>query len=154
MKAPIKNIIIFAILFTSFLSCKPDKTSVGKGMISFNIENKFGGSNVELNPNKYYKNIEGNTFNIALIKYYLSNFILTNDKGEELKLNNYELIDLSKSSSLSFKYENILNGKYNKIKFLVGVDSVAKKNRRPYRSVRSGKWNGLGVELWVQVFYV
>ena len=39
MKAPIKNIIIFAVLFTSFLSCKPDKTSVGKGMISFNIEN-------------------------------------------------------------------------------------------------------------------
>lgn len=124
MKTPIK--ILFALLLiSSFYSCKPKKVSIGKGMINFNIEHKFGNNLLEVDPNKFYKNAADNTFNTSLLKYYLSNFILTNDKGEEVKLNNYELIDMSKSSSLSFKYDNILNGKFNKLKFCVGVDSVA-----------------------------
>ncbi|MBI3236063.1 MAG: hypothetical protein HYZ42_18845 [Bacteroidetes bacterium] len=121
------KIIYFSLFFLALgmVSCKPNKTSVGKGTLNFNIEHVFGSSPLELTNNLKYKNAAGNSLKVSSLRYYLSNFVLVNNKGEEIKLNNYELIDIEKSSSLSFKYDNILNGSYQKIRFYIGVDSLA-----------------------------
>lgn len=113
-----------AVFLLMNVSCKPEKLAKGSGILNFTTEHVFGSKSLQLNSNLSYKNSAGNLFDISTCKYFLSNFILVNDKGDQLKLNNYELIDLEKSAQ-SFKYDKIANGNYTKLIFNIGVDSIA-----------------------------
>ncbi len=115
---------IITILFSvSFFSCKKKETATmpTTGSITIKIENQVDGQNVAFN-NLIYTDAAGNKYSISTLKYYLSNFVFTKTDDSIYSANNYNLIDASYVSKISFTLKNIPNGNYNNLKLGVGVD--------------------------------
>lgn len=75
--------------------------------------------------NKEYKNEHGDVYKISVFKYYVSNFKLYKKDGQVITLpQSYFLIDASDKASQSINLENIPEGNYSKMSFIVGVDSL------------------------------
>jgi hypothetical protein len=85
------------------------------------IQHVVNGQPLTLNK-QLYTNAAGDTFNITLFKYYLSNFVLTDQSGPH-KIDGCFLVseDSTASKSLSF---NLPEGHYDSISFVIGVDSL------------------------------
>lgn len=91
--------------------------------ITFEIENSAGGEVIEMDTLRY-TNDAGNVYSVSLLKYYLSNFIFTDTTGAEFKAPNYELIDESDASFKTFVINDVPNGIYSNMQFMMGVDST------------------------------
>jgi len=121
----IKNILI--LLFTviiGFTSCKKDEVinSTEKGTFTIEFENEVNGAPLVLN-NQNYKNANGDTYNISVFKYYVSNIKLTKTDGTVYSLpESYILVDAAKPSSFLTNFKDIPAGDYTKISFIIGVD--------------------------------
>lgn len=124
MKLKIQFTLLIGLLV--MVSCKPEKNPViGYGKVSFQMSHSKNGGLFSLQNDPVYKNAAGNLFAFSSFKYYLSNIVLVKKDGNEVPLNNYQLIDISKPESQTFSFDNITNGEYSGIKFLIGVDSLA-----------------------------
>ena len=100
------------ILLSGFYNEKPIKKN-GWLIIHFlNIANKE-----KLSKDSIYKNAFGEEYSVSKLKYYISNVQVNNFKEPE----SYHLIDAFASDSISIA---LPPGKYNNIKFLLGVDSI------------------------------
>ncbi len=126
-----KKHILFC-LFVGFLlaSCKKEQVVISetehvipRGQLKVSVQNEVNNSTLQLGQ-MLYTNDAGNQYRLDMLKYYLSNFELINENGTSHKFGNFELIDQAKSASQSFTLDSIPTGTYNKIKFLVGVDSI------------------------------
>jgi hypothetical protein len=72
-----------------------------------------------------YRNAAGDTFNITLFKYYLSNFTLRDAKGEDVRpASGYFLVSEDSSRSKMIVLDQCPEGKYTQLSFMIGVDSV------------------------------
>ncbi len=80
-----------------------------------------------------YTNAMGQDYNLTLLRYYVSEIVLEGPNGERfedplsvtaMEANGYYLIDEADPNSLSFDLEDVPAGAYNKISFLLGVDST------------------------------
>jgi len=72
-----------------------------------------------------YKNAAGDTFNITLFRYYLSNFSLTNKAGKQVKPSAaYFLVSEDSAGSKKLLLKNFAAGTYTQLSFMIGVDSV------------------------------
>lgn len=125
-----KHIFICAILFPFFLtSCEkdsePEYNPGVKADLSVEFDNIAGSSDLQLNTGNY-TNALGQNFNVTKLKYYVSNFKLTNVDGSVYTVPQndcYFLID----ESLPDSHEPILSvpeGEYKTISFVLGVDSL------------------------------
>ena len=101
--------------------------TTNSGTLTFNLNYKFKGSPLEFGS-KYYSNSAGDTFTIKELRHYLSNVVLQKSTGEKVNLKNYNLLDASASSSHSFTLQNVPEGNYTNISFLLAVDSFANHN--------------------------
>lgn len=121
--------IVIAVLFCSFFftSCTKEPTydpSI-KAELSVEFDNIVGADDLALNT-ATYTNASTETFKVTKLKYYVSNFVLTNVNGNVYTVPKdecYFLVDESDEST----HEPILNipeGEYKKISFVVGVDSL------------------------------
>jgi hypothetical protein len=73
----------------------------------------------------YYTNAAGDTFNITLFKYYLSNFSLTDNNGGKVALAPaYFLISEDSTASKKIVLQQCPEGTYTALSFMIGVDSV------------------------------
>lgn len=120
-----KTFILLA--FTAFIvvSCKKDSTEItGLGTINLEFENVVNQQSLILGTQTYTNSI-GQNFNVNTFKYYISNVEFTKVDGSVYKVpENYFLIDQSVPESLSKSIENIPAGDYNRISFIIGVDSL------------------------------
>lgn len=73
---------------------------------------------------KNYTNAAADTFTILELKHYLTNIILTNNKGDQINLKNYHLLDAKVSSSTTITIQNVPAGNYTSLSFLLAVDSA------------------------------
>lgn len=116
------------ILF--IISCKKDDDglsydSATKAELSVEFDNIVGSSDLQLNTGSYI-NAAGETFKVTKLKYYVSNFIVTNVNGTIYTVPQdscYFLID----ESLPATHQPVLKipeGEYKTISFTVGVDSL------------------------------
>ncbi len=125
-----KKIILFISIITGvsilFTSCKKDEeTTASSGTVTFEITNIAGNKNVDTTGVTTYVNSSGETFSISRLKYYISNVqLLKNDAVLYTMPESYFLVDESKQASTVLSFPNVPNGSYNKIKFLIGVDSA------------------------------
>ncbi|MEE1944010.1 MbnP family protein [Pedobacter sp. KR3-3] len=123
----IKNISIsFAVLLTLvFTSCKKDETVTPadeKGAFTLEFDNVVNGSPLVLETQNY-TNANGDSFNVSVFKYYVSNIKLTKADGSVYSApESYILVDASKPASLLNSLNNVPAGDYTKISFIIGVD--------------------------------
>lgn len=72
-----------------------------------------------------YKNANGDSFTLSRYRYYISNVKLTAANNETYtEPESYHLIDHKADTSSFFVLKGVPDGSYNKITFLIGVDSL------------------------------
>jgi hypothetical protein len=99
----------------------PVDSSVSTLRISFN--NVVGNQGLVLD-NNWYVNENGDSFQVNIFKYYISNISVTRDDDSVFKEpDSYHLIDQSVNASRSFLLSKVPRGNYKKITFLIGVDA-------------------------------
>lgn len=131
------SIITFLFLFSSCQKEDEHPALPGQMEIEFDNIALIDGIQKQLSlstpgSNEYvYSNALGQTFNINLLRYYISKIVLEGSGGERYadsvsvtasESRGYYLIDESKRSSQIITLTNIPGGKYNKLSFTVGVD--------------------------------
>ena len=128
MKRIISLLSISAILFTS---CKKDKDEVSeynpnvKADLSVEFDNVAGSADLQLNTGNY-TNALGQQFKVTKLKYYVSNFKLTNVDGSVYTVPQkdcYFLIDESDATS-HMPVLSVPEGEYKTLSFMIGVDSL------------------------------
>ncbi len=129
-----------AILFTlPFLitSCqkKPDPVVITNqppvdsfGAVRLKITHAAGTQPLALNSS-WYLNEHGDSFQVTIYKYYISNVKLVYADGTEwVEPDSYRLINEAEESSKTIEMENVPNGNYVGLKFMIGVDSARNVN--------------------------
>ncbi|MCX6318003.1 MAG: hypothetical protein NTW29_11975 [Bacteroidetes bacterium] len=125
-----KKILIAVSAIALFVtSCKKDDTPEYnpnvKADLSVEFDNIAGSSDLQLNTGTY-TNTAGESFKVTKLKYFVSNFKLTNVDGTVYTVpqaQSYFLVDESNSAS----HEALLSvpeGEYKTITFTLGVDSL------------------------------
>ncbi len=123
-------ILAIAVLSAGiFTSCKKESASEYnsnvKAELSVEFDNIAGSTDLELNTGTY-TNASGESFKVTKLKYYVSNFVLTNTNGSQFAVTQdscYFLIDESDETT----HEPILHvpeGEYKTLSFTLGIDSV------------------------------
>lgn len=122
-----KTLLIAVCTLILFPSCrkKPDPQVVDSpSALEIAFENVVNGQPLVL-ESKYYTNENGDSFVVNKYKYYISNISLYSTDGTEFKEpESYHLVDAAVDSSLQFTISGVPGGNYDKIRFLIGVDST------------------------------
>lgn len=125
LKTPLH--LIFAFLPAIFLlnSCKDDSETPlpSTGSINITIEHYTGNTPLQLGQLNAV-NAAGNTYQVDLLKYYISNITFVRSDSSTYNLGNYDLIDADNPASMEISGTNIPNGNYIGVHFFVGVDSA------------------------------
>ncbi|MBK6984369.1 MAG: hypothetical protein IPH32_06260 [Bacteroidetes bacterium] len=135
-----KNIFKFtaiALIALTLTNCKKDKdkdpepeptptTPATTGSLKIEFEAMVGDSALEFGTaNTTYTNQAGNTFNVSMYKYYISNIKITKmDNSVWTESNSYHLIDHSNLASTLITLANVPFANYKAIEFMIGVDSA------------------------------
>jgi hypothetical protein len=125
-----KRIFLFAIAaLMLFTSCKKDSTPEYnpnvKAELSVEFDNVAGTSDLQLNTGNY-TNASGESFKVTKLKYYISNFKLTNVNGTVYTVPQDECYFLVDESDVN-THEPVLEvpeGEYKTVSFVLGVDSL------------------------------
>ena len=128
------KLLIIAIMAITFSNCKKDKAKdpepvpptelATTGSLKIYFEAMVGDSALIFNT-KTYTNQAGNTFNVTLYKYYISNVKITKmDNSVWSESNSYHLVDHSDNASALITIPNVPFGNYKAIEFTIGVDSA------------------------------
>lgn len=132
MKTVMKRFWLLPLLAVLFSSCQREmSTEDGNGPVttprynvSFLFEHTVAGSPLVLNT-ATYTNAHNESYTLRTFRYYISNIELINTvTGKSSKAENlYKLVDHAATESRSFQV-GIEEGSYNRIRFLIGVDST------------------------------
>ncbi len=109
-----------------FLGCKKDSDSPSNGASTVNLEfeNQVNGVDLKLDT-LAYMTPAGDWYSVSKFKYIISNIKLTKTDGSTYAVpNGYFLVDQAKDESQNFQLTGIPTGDYNKVSFIVGVDST------------------------------
>jgi hypothetical protein len=116
-------LLMWAVSFL-FSACKNEEKKVEPNAnLTLRFEFMQGSENFALN--KDFKNAFGQRYQAENLMMYLSNFALEGDTGLFKEKDSYHFVAVSRSNaSPSFEIKNIPSGKYRKLVFAFGVDSV------------------------------
>ena len=119
--------ILFATI--AFTACKKDTAMAydpsRRGPLQIEFDNIIGSADLQLNTG-VYRNALNQPFSVTRLKYYISNFRVTNTKGQVFTVpqnESYFLIDESVPASIR-PLINVPEGEYSRIEFTLGVDSL------------------------------
>lgn len=115
-------LLIGLLLAFAQSSCKKEAVP-SSGQLTFRFNNTVAGQALEYGKIQY-RNAAGNLFSVNALKYYVSDFVLVADDGREYAHHNCDLIDVFNPETQSIHADSVPNGRYTKLKFHVGVDSV------------------------------
>ncbi len=117
--------IATAILSLSVLltGCKKDEKIAPntEQKLSFNISNMVGNNAAAYNT--LYQDASGRSFNLADMRYYISNIVLIKNDGTKLPINGKVL--LVNPSTKAYDLGIVPVGDYKGFQFMLGLDSVA-----------------------------
>lgn len=123
--------LLYSILFLTILgySCKKNDVveydSTKKSNVTIEYDNVVGSSDLLLNTSTY-TNAVGEAFKITKLKYFVSNFVLTNASGTTYTVPQndcYFIVDESVASSRTVSL-SVPEGEYKTLSFVIGVDSL------------------------------
>jgi hypothetical protein len=124
-----KILFLFSALTLIITSCKkevaPEYNTSATGQLSIEFDNVVGNQELQLNTGTY-TNASNESFKVTLLKYFVSNFVLTKSDGTTVTIPQDSccfLIDESIPNSTIRKLK-VPEGEYTKLSFVVGVDSL------------------------------
>jgi hypothetical protein len=132
MKWITKLIFLLVSVPMVFATCKKDELQPDTGttitdLVPLNVEfdNIIGGQNLILNAVNY-TNAAGESFNVSLLQYYISNIKLRKTDGTEYTVEQDSSYFLIKEADPSTRYAKLKvpAGEYNRLTFTLGVDSL------------------------------
>ncbi len=139
----------FVILFSVILSCNTDKPVMPNpdAQVLFTFTNTVKGDPINKSTS-IHTNSSNNTYKVDLLKYYITNITLVDDKGIATNYKNYNLIDAFDINSTAFFLDKkVLNGNYKDIIFYVGVDQ-----ERNHTGAQEGALSASNGMLWNWTF--
>lgn len=117
---------IFSLAFIFLFSSCTKKTQTElnpNGTLRIQFKFEANGKALKLFDN--YKNSLGQSYRVENLMMYLSNFVLVGENGNFTEKDSYHFVAVSRESSeVSFVLKNIPQGKYTKLNFALGVDSL------------------------------
>lgn len=119
----LKSAGLVVLLALFFSACKQPQVIDPDAEITLKYTNQVDGSDIQFGVRKY-TNAGGNSYQVDMLKYYISNVILFDTKGGSVTVPDYFLVDGKKADQQSFTINKVPNGTYNKIRFYMGVDPV------------------------------
>lgn len=99
--------------------------AASEGSLTIEFDNHFGEEDLELNTE--YINSKGEVLSISKLNYYISNIEVTTSGGETFVVpqeSSYFLVREADPESQEVVLNHIPTGDYNRISFLIGVDSL------------------------------
>jgi len=128
-----KKIVFLTLSFFVFLSCRKDDkiepispatVDIGTS-VKLNFEAAVNSTSLILNSGQRFTNFFGDSFTVRKFNYYLSNFKLKTIEGYVFsEPESYHLIRNDIIETTSFTIQNMPEGTYKSIEFLIGVDSL------------------------------
>jgi hypothetical protein len=120
--------LVALILVISFAGCNDDEPvkddpTPSNGGLTVNLSHTFNTTPFNLTSN-FVTDLK-DTIKFASFVYYISNVSLQNEAGVWVNFGNYNLVDFSDYTSLKLNLPNLPGGTYKKLRFYVGVDSIA-----------------------------
>lgn len=122
-----KKILLLLSAATLLFSCKPDKVvpEATTGKLSVIFDNTANGKPVNIGSEIYTSYI-GQPFEVKILRYFVSNFEFFREDGTSYVVpqdSSYFLINQEKAGSNICDF-TVPNGKYTKVRFMLGVDSL------------------------------
>ena len=121
---------LLAMCMSLFVACtkedeNPDFDTSKTGTMTVNFDNRVGSQEVMLDSTMY-QTATGEDYSISKLKYYISNIVLTTEKGSVYTVpqnESYFLIDEEDMNSQEISL-TVPSGNYASIQFMIGVDSM------------------------------
>lgn len=134
---------LIALFSINILSCKDDDevgdlvsvAPTGSSSVTINMKQFVNGSALEMNTMNFpYTNALNQNYKVTMLQYLVSDFTFHKSDGSFVTLDNeYQLVDLSDSSSLVFTPSTkVPNGDYSSISFTFGFDAEDNVNSTNY----------------------
>lgn len=138
-----QRIISILICFLILFSCHTDNDdNTSQVNVTFNFIHNWDGtpvSNTDFNTIKF-TNANGEQMSIEKLRYLISNITFQKENGENIILDDYNLVDVTNGTNLSFKpTSTIPSGTYSNVSFTFGFDNDA--NAKNYQDLNSASWN-------------
>ena len=125
MKKTLYTLVLFSLLLLS--SCQDNGTSsepaIENVTLSVKMNHYFGEELVDPEIS-IHTNSSGNEIRFSKLHYLLTDFVLITSSGDELKLDSSMAYINMTEGNVTFELQNIPEGNYNGIHFLLGVDST------------------------------
>lgn len=118
--------ILFGLMiFASACSEKdPEITPQPRGgKFTVTMNHEVNGKSVETDKFLYMTEA-GDSFQVTLLQYYISNIQVHSPESGWRKLNNYQLVRLNAEGTHAFDLNDLPFGNYDSIQFFLGIDSV------------------------------
>lgn len=128
-----KNIskILSVFILLAFVACKKDTKTAEPDPIpvqengSLNVKFENVADTTALQFATKYVNQNGDTFQVSVFKYFISNIVVTKeDNSTYTEPDSYHLIDHSDPATSLINLKNVPAGAYKSISFMLGVDSA------------------------------
>ena len=119
--SPVRKIIISSFIIALFTVIFSFKSSQ-KAKVHIQFKNHVG--NAILQIDSTYKNALGQDFTIANFKYYIGNITFKKADGKTYATQEYFLINEHEEDSKKITLNDVPEGNYTSIEFIIGVDSL------------------------------
>ncbi|MFM9028833.1 MAG: MbnP family protein [Bacteroidota bacterium] len=93
------------------------------GHVDFTVTNKVDNEILQIGQ-RNYTTADGDSFQIDLLKYFITNFTFVKADGSEHNVGNYDLINSNNPASYDISLNGIPFGTYTGLRFYLGIDSA------------------------------
>ena len=142
MKRGILGTLVLAVLLLG--SCSEDATDeLPSVAVTFDFSHHWDGQEVTGNDlnTVQFTNANGEQLSIELLRYLVSDITLENENGEVITLDDYNLVDLTRGTGLSYTTEEVIPiGTYTNVSFTFGFDNEDNEDG-VYLDLNSASWN-------------
>ncbi len=139
LKHLIKTTLLVFTVGLLFTSCDGDVIST----VTFTFSHNFDGTEVTADDFNEFDFINANddTLSISRLRYLVSDIRLYKSDGDSVVLDDYQLVDVTNSTGLTFGSTlELPQGTYSGISFIFGFDSI-KNVEMAYSDLNGANWN-------------
>ncbi|MHB1277460.1 MAG: MbnP family protein [Bacteroidia bacterium] len=120
------SVLLIGTFFLLFACSEKDPTATPQprgGEIKVHINHTVNGNTAERDQFLYMTEA-GDSFQVTLLNYYLSNFEFHSPETGWKKMDKYQLIRLNEASTHDFIIKDMPFGAYDSVRFYIGLDSA------------------------------